>query len=143
MWQRVQTLYLAIASGLIISMFFSVMAVTIGTDGAQGTINYIEKLPYLYLMISIACTNIIALVLFKHRPLQMRVATIAALLLIGFQIWIAVDYFKAPDGIVFKYTAIFPLVAAIGDILAVRGIWADQLMVESFSRLRSSKRSRN
>ena len=142
MWQRIQTLYLAIASGLILYMFFGVMAVAIGTDGQTAEIHYSEKLPYLCLMISLICANLLALVLFKYRPLQLRVAVIAALLLIGFQIWIAIDYFNAPDGIVFKFTAIFPIIAAILDFMAVKGIYADQLMVESFSRLRSSKKHR-
>ena len=69
-------------------------------------------------------------------------AVIAALLLIGFQIWIAIDYFNAPDGIVFKFTAIFPIIAAILDFMAVKGIYADYFMVESFSRLRSGKKNR-
>lgn len=140
MWQRIQTLYLAISTGLIISLFFSTMAVAVGVAGDTATIAYSEKLPYLCLMISILSANLLALVLFKYRPLQMRVAMIAALLLIGFQIWLAVDYFRAPDGIVFKFNAVFPLVAAILDILAVRGIMADQLMVQSYSRLRSRKK---
>ncbi len=116
------------------------MAVAVGVAGETATIEYSEKLPYLCLMISILSANLLALVLFKYRPLQMRVAMIAALLLIGFQIWLAVDYFRAPDGIVFKFNAVFPLVAAILDILAVRGIMADQLMVQSYSRLRSRKK---
>ena len=123
-------------------MFFSAMATAIGTDGAVAQIAWIDKIPYLCLMISILVANASALVTFKFRTLQMRVATIAALMLIGFQIWIAIDYFNAPDGIVFKFTAVFPVVAAILDILAIRGIVADQVMVESFSRLRTSKKNR-
>lgn len=142
MWQRVQTLYLALATGLIIALFCSTMAVAIGANGEEAIIRYTEKLPYLYLMISLLSANLIALVLFKFRPVQLRVAVIAGLLLLGFQIWIAIDYFNAPDGIVFKFTAIFPLIAAILDFMAVKGIYADQLMVESFSRLRSSKKKR-
>ena len=140
MWQRIQTLYLAIATGLIASMFFSNMAVAIGSDGDVAEIAYIEKIPYLCLMISLLCANLLALVLFKFRPLQIRVAAIAALMLVGFQIWLAVDYFTAPEGIVFRFTAIFPIVAAILDVLAIKGIYSDQLMVESFSRLRSKKK---
>ena len=142
MWQRIQTLYLTIATGLIITMFFSAMATAIGTDGAVAQIAWIDKIPYLCLMISVLVANASALVTFKFRTLQMRVATIAALMLIGFQIWIAIDYFNAPDGIVFKFTAVFPVVAAILDILAIRGIVADQVMVESFSRLRTSRKNR-
>ena len=142
MWQRIQTLYLALSTGLIVSMFFSVMATAIGTDGATAEIAWIDKIPYLCLMISILTANASALVTFKFRTLQMRVATIAALLLVGFQVWIAVDYFNAPNGIVFKFTAVFPIIAAILDFLAIKGIIADQMMVESFSRLRTSRKNR-
>jgi len=142
MWQRIQTLYLAIACGLIVSMFFSTMAVAIGTEGAIAEINYVEKIPFLLLMISIISANLLALILFKSRGIQLRVTVIAALLLAGFQIWLAVDYFTAPDGVVFKFTAIFPIVAAFLDLMAAKNIYSDQLMVESFSRLRTSKKNR-
>lgn len=140
MWQRVQTLYLAIATGLVASLFFSVMAVAIGSDGAVAEIKYIENTPFLCLMIGILAVNALALVMFKFRVLQFRLTVLVSLLLIGFQAWLAVKYFTAPDGIVFKFTAVFPVVAAIFDILAARGILSDQLMVESVSRLRSRKK---
>ena len=140
MWQRVQTLYLAIATGLVVALFFSTMAVAIGSDGALAPIKYTESTPFLCLMIGILVVNFLALVTFKSRVLQYRLTVLVSLLLIGFQAWLAVRYFTAPDGIVFKFTAVFPIVAAIFDILAARGILSDQLMVESFSRLRSKKK---
>ncbi|MBO7117868.1 MAG: DUF4293 domain-containing protein [Bacteroidales bacterium] len=142
MWQRIQTLYLALACGIVAALFFSPLAVAIGDGGAQETIYFTDNVYFLCLMISIALANLLALVLFKHRGLQMRVTVIAGLLLLGFQIWLAVRYFTAPEGIVFKFTAILPLVAAILDFLALRGILADQFLVESYGRLRSSKKNR-
>ena len=142
MWQRIQTLYLALATGIVAALFFSPLATVIGAEGQEERIDFAEKLPYLCLMISILTAHVFALLLYKRRVVQMRVSTIAALLSLGFQIWLAIDYLTAPDSIVFKVTAILPLAAAILDILAVRGIAADQLMVESASRLRSSRRKR-
>ncbi len=142
MWQRIQTLYLALACGIVAALFFSPLAVAIGDGGAQETINFTDNIYFLCLMISIALANLLALILFKHRGLQMRVTVIASLLLLGFQIWLAVRYFTAPEGIVFKFTAILPLVAAILDFLALRGILADQFLVESYGRLRSRKKNR-
>ena len=43
---------------------------------------------------------------------------------------------------VFRIAAVFPIVAVILDLMAARRIHADQLLVESFSRLRSDKRRR-
>ncbi len=140
MWQRIQTLYLSISTVLIVTMFFSHLAVAIGNDGQQSFVDYVEKIPYLILMISILVANVAALTTFKFRMLQMRISVIAALLFFGFQIWIAVDYFNAPDGLVFRYTAIFPLIAFILDLLAARSIFGDELIVESGSHLRAAKR---
>ena len=70
----------------------------------------------------------------------MRTAILAALVTLALQAWLAVDYFTAAEGLVFRVTAVFPIVAVILDLLAARKIYADQLLVESMSRLRSSRR---
>lgn len=142
MWQRIQTLYLAIATILIAIMFFSNVADVIGTEGITEHIAFVDKLPYLFLLCSSLVAAIGALVSFKVRLLQMRVAVIGALIMIGMQIWIAVDYIQAPDSMVFKYTAIFPIICAILEILAARNAFLDQMIVESSSRLRSSRKER-
>ena len=51
MWQRIQTLYLGIATALMFSMFFCTFATIAGPDGTEITIRYSEKLSYLSLMI--------------------------------------------------------------------------------------------
>ncbi|MCI1639997.1 MAG: DUF4293 domain-containing protein [Bacteroidales bacterium] len=140
MWQRIQTLYLSVSTCLIAILLFSHLGTAIGTNGKVSYVNYVEKIPYLILICSILAADIIALITFRFRMFQMRIAVIAALLSLGFQIWIAVDYFKAPDGLVFRYTAIFPLIACIMDFLAAKGILSDQLIVESASHLRAAKR---
>lgn len=140
MWQRIQTLYLSISLILIIAMFFSRVATAIGNDGNESYINFVEKIPYLIIMCSILVADIAAIATFKVRMLQMRVSVIGAFLLLGFQVWLAVDYFNAPDGLVFRYTAIFPLIACILNLLAARAIYGDELIVESASHIRSAKR---
>ena len=84
--------------------------------------------------------NLISLGLFKARMIQMRLCIISAIVLLAFQIWIGVDYFKHMKDIVFSFTAIFPVIAAILDVLAARNIMLDEAMVQSASRLRSAKR---
>ncbi|MBQ9548307.1 MAG: DUF4293 domain-containing protein [Bacteroidales bacterium] len=140
MWQRVQTLYLALATALVAVLFFSPMAFVVGPGGRRESIAFVEKLPYLAILISIAAAQLFALVTYRARMVQMRVAVIAALLLAGFQAWLAVDFFRAPDAIVFRFTAVFPVVAAILDFLAARAIFSDELLVRSSSRLRAAKR---
>ncbi len=143
MWQRIQTLYLAIATGLVVTLFFSVKAFVLGSEGIHvEEYKYIRFFPYLILLILITLLQLLALGTYNIRVFQMRTAILSALLMIALQAWLAVDYFTADDSMIFKFTAIFPLVAAIFNALAARGILRDQLLVESTSHLRSGKKRR-
>ena len=142
MWQRIQTLYLAVATGLVVALFFCVNSFSLGPGGAHvDELKYIQFFPYLTLLILTGLLQLIALGTFNVRVLQMRTAVLSGLLLIALQAWLAVDYFTAADGVVFKWTAIFPVLAAILDFMAARNILRDQLLVESISRLRSRKKN--
>ena len=143
MWQRVQTLYLAISTILISVMLFSVKAATYGADGEPlSELKYTDYIPYLVLLIVIAVLNVLALTTFKHRIFQMRTSGLSAIITLALQIWLAVDFWFTHDDYVFKLTAIFPLVCVILDVLAARGILADQLLVESAYHLRKARRDR-
>ena len=123
MWQRIQTLYLLIASGLLVAMYFQ----------SYGT-------GFIVLFSIALAAQLLAIVVLKSRTLQMRLSNLAALLLLGLQVWMAVSYFTADPRPALNMTAIFPIVAAILDFLAARAILKDELLVRSASRLRSSKR---
>lgn len=141
MWQRVQTLYLMIASALVAALFFSVKAFVFGPDGTHAQeFRYIAYTPYLILLIVVALLQVIALTTFKVRVLQMRTAVLAALILVALQGWLAVDFFTADKSVVFRWTAVFPLIAALLDVWAARAIFRDQLLVESLSSLRKRRR---
>lgn len=140
MWQRIQTLYLAISTGLLASLFFSDIATAIGNDGQSAAIAFTDKLTYLIMLTVSAISTAAALVTFKKRSFQVRAAVFGALILLAFQIWLVVDYFSAGDGMIFKLTAVFPAICCILDILAARAIYGDELMVRNASRLRAAKR---
>lgn len=142
MWQRIQTLYLAVATALLASMFFCKFATILGPDGVEISIKYFEKVPYLVLLTVALAGNVFSLFAFKIRIPQMRVAMVAALILLAFQVWIIVDVVRGWNEMVFSVTALFPLVAMVLDILAARNIMLDEAMVQSASRLRASKRRR-
>lgn len=142
MWQRIQTLYLAVATALLASMFFCKFATILGPDGGEISIKYFEKVPYLVLLTVALAGNVFSLFAFKIRIPQMRVAMVAALILLAFQVWIIVDVVRGWNEMVFSVTALFPLVAMVLDILAARNIMLDEAMVQSASRLRASKRRR-
>lgn len=131
MWQRVQTLYLAISTALIAAMFFCDKA---------GDITFISYWPYLVLLILVTLLNLLALTTWKFRIFQVRTTVLAALLTIALQGWLVVDFIATGNSPVFHVPAVFPIVAVIFDILAARNIWADELMVRSASRLRASRR---
>lgn len=132
MWQRVQTLYLAISTLLVASMFFC--------EKAEG-IRFTAYWPYVVLLVIISLLDLLALTSYKFRVFQVRTAVLAALLTSAFQIWLAVDFIATGNDPIFRIAAVFPAVSVVFDALAARGIWADELMVRSSSRLRSSGRS--
>lgn len=142
MWQRLQTLYLCIATGLIVALFFSVKAFTLGPGGVHSVeLTYIKYTPYLILLILVTILQLLAVFTFNARVFQMRTAVLSAILMIALQAWIGVDYFTADKEWIFKFTAVFPLVAAILNFIAARLILRDQLLVESVSHLRSRKKN--
>ena len=122
MWQRVQTLYLAVALGLLVVMFW-----------------HVTYLWWLILLGTACFMQVVAVLAYKFRLFQMRTTIIAALMLLGLQVWMAVVFFTG-DKSSFNMTAVFPVVAAILDAMAARGIFSDELIVRSSSRLRSSKK---
>ncbi len=142
MWQRLQTLYLCIATGLVVALFFSVKAFTLGPGGIHADeLTYTKYTPYLILLILITILQLLAVFTFNVRVFQMRTAVLSAILMIALQAWIGVDYFMADKEWIFKFTAVFPLAAAILNFIAARYILRDQLLVESISHLRSRKKN--
>ena len=139
MWQRIQTLYLFISTVLIGLLFFCSKAETLGADGSQQVM-FTVYLPYTVLLVIISLLNVLALTCYKFRIFQMRTAVLSAIITLAFQVWLAVDYFTAAEGLRFHLTVLFPLAAIVCDLLAAKNIFSDELMVRSASRLRSSKK---
>lgn len=143
MWQRIQTLYLAISTILIATLLFSTKAVSLNGDGSIAEqIKYTSYLPYLVLTVIVLALNVLALTTYKHRIFQMRTAGLSSIITLALQIWLVVDFVATHNDVVFKLTAIFPLITIILNVLAMRGILADQLLVESAYSLRKSRRER-
>ncbi len=108
-----------------------------------GDISFVSYWPYLVLLVVITLLNILALTTYRFRVFQVRTAVLAALVTLGLQAWLVVDFVLSGNDPLFHVAAIFPLVAVILDVLAARGIWADELMVRSSDRLRSAKRKKH
>ena len=141
MWQRIQTLYLAVSTVLLVILFFNDAYTVAASDGMQY-VKYLQiQKPYFGILLGILfAMTVLALITFKVRILQMRLATLSGLVALGMTGWLAYYYFTAPENVTFKWTIIFPLVVAICNFLAARGCFQDQLMVESAYRIRESRK---
>lgn len=142
MWQRIQTLYFGIATALIFSMFFCNFASIIGPDGAETSIRYSEKLPYLTMLIMLITAHIAATASFKAFFLQARVAVIAGLTALGFQIWLGTDMWINRSYMTFSFTALFPLAAAFLDFLGAKKSMVDEMTVQAVKSARKANKKR-
>lgn len=139
MWQRIQTLYIGIATALTAAMFFCRMATIIGPEGNDIDIRYYEKLPYLMMLIMLLTAGVCAVFTYKSRLLQARVCILTALMLIGFQIWLAIDFIRYHNDMVFSITLLFPIVSAILNAIAARGNLVDEMTLQA---VKSAKKAR-
>ena len=140
MWKRIQTLYLGISTALILSMFFCKFATIIGPAGEELSIGYHEKLPYLVMLIMLVTAHVAATASFKAPFLQARVAMIAALMSIGFQIWLAVDIIRFFNEMTFHITALFPLAAAVLNIMAAKRALVEEMTITAVKSMKSARR---
>lgn len=124
------------------SMFFCIFATIIGPDGAEITISYREKLPYLVLMVMLITAHIAATASFKTFFLQARVSVIAGLLALGFQIWIGIDILRNMNEMSFSFTALFPLAAAALDFMAAKRSMVDEMTVQAVQSTRKNRRKK-
>ena len=140
MWQRIQTLYLLISAGLIAALCFSPAYKLAGADGLTEVSYWMLQKPFFGILLSIlAFLVVLALVVYKSRILQMRLAVLSGIIALGMQVWLAWMYFTW-EGPVFRWTVIFPFVVFICNLLAARGCFQDQLMVESAYRIRERRK---
>ena len=143
MWQRIQTLYLLISAALLAALCFSNAYTVTDPDGLVKVSYWQLQKPYFGILLGILCAMVaLALLVYKSRILQMRLAVLSGIVALGMQAWLAWMYFSF-EGPVFRWTVIFPLIVFICNMLAARGCYQDQLMVESAYRVRERRSRRN
>ena len=140
MRKKSQTYFIGVATLLTISMFFCRFATIIGSRGEELGIMYYEKLPYAVMLIMLMTAGICAVFCHKFPMLQARVCILSALMLIGFQIWLGVDFFRFRNEMVFSPTMLFPLASAILNIMAARKALVDKVTLQAVKSIRSSQR---
>lgn len=147
MIQRIQTVYLLIVAGLLITAMCLPMGYFIDTMGehpfkalGMGVNDAFQSTWGLFgiLMFStlVAAATIF---LFKNHMLQIRMTIFNSLLLVGYYIAFIAFYFALKnDANMFRigWALCLPLVSIILNILAVRAIGRDEVMVKAADRLR-------
>jgi hypothetical protein len=108
------------------------------TDGLS--ISFWEYTPTRIFILVTSVLSIVAVSSFKNRLFQMRICNLSTLISLGFQIYLAVLFFRRVPEMIFTVNAVFPIVAAILTFIGMRYVARDEAMVMAASRLRRSKR---
>ncbi|PSJ72382.1 DUF4293 domain-containing protein [Sphingobacteriales bacterium UPWRP_1] len=131
MIQRIQTIYLLLAALVCAAFIFTPFAIS-GSTLLQ-TLNFMALVALSGVVALLSLGNIF---LFKNRKLQItlcRVALLVILALIGGGIY----YALATDGQDLpQYGAALPVLGTIFEVLAMRGVQADEKLIRSMDRLR-------
>lgn len=142
MWQRYQTLLLAVSTALIASLFWCSLSKVILPDGEVDYIRYTDKTIFTVWLVILTILHVLSLGGYKWRMKQLRVTIFTAIVTLGFQIWLAVYYFQTKDTQVMSFTALFPLACCLLDAYAARNILLDEFIVQSANRLRGPRKKK-
>ena len=147
MIHRIQTVYLLIVAGLLVAAMCLPMGYFIDTTGehpfkalgmgVNGTFQSTWGLFGILMLSTLVAAATIFL--FKNRMLQIRMTIFNSLLLVGYYIAFLAFYFALKnDANLFRigWALCLPLVSIILNILAVRAIGRDEVMVKAADRLR-------
>jgi len=149
MIQRIQSLWLFLASVLAVVMYFfpvielnadnSVMVWSYESISVAGINGFIQT-GYIIagLLGLIAFFSFIAIFLYKRRTLQMRFCTVISLLDIFLVILIVVFSINKADspGITIGLSAVLPIIIFILVLMARRAVRRDELLVKAADRIR-------
>ena len=160
MIQRIQSLYLFLATVLVVVCMASRIGYFIADDGVRagglfnlgcwcssGNGGYVLSSRggswALFVILLIEATlSLLNIFLFKYRALQMRICSFCMVLLIGwyavygFFAWYFLDAFQSEVSFKVTVWASLPFVSLILLYLAFRGILKDEKLVRSLDRLR-------
>jgi Domain of unknown function (DUF4293) len=152
MIQRIQSIYLLIATILLVSVFAYPFAELLSSDGQLFIFSfnglsidneegmYLLTIPPIILLVLTTLISLVSIFLFKKRVIQMRMNSLNIFLMLGY---LGLNYYyihnfsKQLDGVVsYEITAIFPFVAAVLTYLAIRAIGKDEALIRSMDRIR-------
>ena len=141
MLQRIQTIWLLLAAACGFSMYKVTIFEAVLPNNTYYRLSATESLLLFAVIMSTACLSLIAVFLYKKRPLQGRIAIIGIILSIvatGVEVW-KIDSYKSGVTIIkgtYAWGGLLPIIMAVLLILAARGIYKDEKLVRSLDRLR-------
>ncbi len=154
MIQRKQTLFLIVAFLLTLALTYVSLGTFSGPNGifelnfyslqditdAENPVLVYYLMPLAAVTITSIVLNFLSIVLFKNRPLQMRVCGIN----VGIQLGLSFIIFYLENAIAgdievdwtFCYAPLMPILAAVLCFFAYRAISDDEALIQSLNRLR-------
>lgn len=152
MIQRIQTLYLLVAT-ILMAMTLVFPIAEFHIEGADYQLTAFELSSGTHtvstmwmgiLFVLAIIVPLVAIFLFKHRVLQIRLCAVEAVLLLGSLIFIGIYYWLSNrmfEGYDIEHkqlgwAVIMPILALILDLLAARAIFKDEVLVRSLDRIR-------
>lgn len=149
MIQRIQTIYLLLVTGLLIASMCLPVGYFIGADAASCTFEplgvtcgeaFYSTWGLFGILLLSAIIVFATLFLFKNRMLQIRMSIFSSILLIGYYLTFLSFFFvlKSELNASFQvaWSLCLPLVAIILNVMAIRAIGRDEVMVKAADRLR-------
>lgn len=156
MIQRIQTLYLLLATALMsLTLFLPLATIVQGSEEivvkawfVDGTLGFKAPLPlYLGILLSVATAlPFVPIFLYKKRLAQIRLCVSEIVLLVGSALFVGLYCYRLCDVLaevatgdsVFTlgFASLMPVVAIIPMVLAIRGIARDEALVRSLDRIR-------
>lgn len=151
MIQRIQTIYLVIVAGIMLATLFLPLGYLIlGVDLQMFDVFGVHTMPEtkeiitpwnLFLLpICTACLAIITIFFYKRRKLQINLSYLTLFSIALFYVFLFfytyIPGIRYGSNITFVIGVVLPLIAAIVEILAIRGIKKDEKLIRSLDRIR-------
>ncbi|MDR3366409.1 MAG: DUF4293 domain-containing protein [Prevotellaceae bacterium] len=138
MLQRIQSVYLAIALALLGALFALPFAVAVGSQGKEAAVSSVD-FPLVILQVATCGVTLVNIFLYRQRRRQIRLCILNGVALLGYQVFILLSVFllaRHADAVQCKVTVVFPAVAAVLTLMAMRRVARDEALVRSLDRLR-------
>lgn len=117
--RTVQNFFFVAVAGLSIAMLACPMCTMPAGD---CDIRFAESFAFVVLSFVPFILSVVAICNTKRPQIKLRLAVMSATVLLAYQIWIAVMFFKLRQAYVFCLPSVFPLVALVLDILGIRNV---------------------